>query len=84
MKQTVVTPPGGGKRNRVPTSTAGGPRCASCRADLAWLVDGREGDSTLVHPAGGRVDDRQVGALPDPQLRAWVEGSTGPAAARAR
>jgi thioredoxin 2 len=28
-----------GKRNRVPRSATGRPRCASCHADLPWLVD---------------------------------------------
>lgn len=28
-----------GTKNRVPVVTAGRPRCASCKADLPWLVD---------------------------------------------
>lgn len=33
-----------GKKNRVPLSTNGTPRCASCHADLPWLVDAGEDD----------------------------------------
>ena len=28
-----------GTKNRVPVVTGGRPRCASCKADLPWLVD---------------------------------------------
>lgn len=33
-----------GKRNRLPRSANGRPRCASCHADLPWLVDAGAGD----------------------------------------
>jgi thioredoxin 2 len=35
----VVACPACGTRNRVPDAAHGSPRCASCRADLPWLVD---------------------------------------------
>jgi thioredoxin 2 len=33
-----------GKKNRLPASAPGTPRCASCHADLAWLVEAGEDD----------------------------------------
>jgi thioredoxin 2 len=39
MTGGVVACPSCDKRNRVPLSTGGTPRCASCHADLPWLVD---------------------------------------------
>lgn len=33
-----------GTKNRVPVSASGTPRCASCRADLPWMVDAGEDD----------------------------------------
>ena len=35
----IVECPSCGKRNRVPQSASGRPRCAVCGADLPWLVD---------------------------------------------
>lgn len=32
------------KKNRVPSNATGQPRCASCHADLPWLVDAGEKD----------------------------------------
>jgi len=37
--------PACGRRNRVPTSAAGSPRCAQCHAPLPWLVSA--GDDTF-------------------------------------
>ena len=44
MSTTVLTCPGCNTRNRVPNATSGTPRCASCHANLPWLieVDARE------------------------------------------
>ena len=39
MSSAVVSCPGCGTRNRVPTDTAGRPRCSSCHLDLPWLVE---------------------------------------------
>ena len=39
MAATVVACPSCGTRNRVPEASPGGPRCASCKADLPWLVE---------------------------------------------
>ena len=39
-----VACPSCGKRNRVPVTAAGTPRCASCHADLPWLVEAGEAD----------------------------------------
>ena len=33
-----------GKKNRVPPTAAGLPRCASCHADLPWLINAGESD----------------------------------------
>ena len=41
-----------GKKNRVPPTAKGLPRCASCHADLPWLVDAGEEDF------GAAVDSR--------------------------
>lgn len=35
----VIECPSCGTKNRVPTSSTGRPRCASCHADLPWLVE---------------------------------------------
>jgi len=40
----IVVCPSCGKKNRVPASAAGLPRCASCHTDLPWLVDAAEHD----------------------------------------
>ena len=39
----IVACPACGKRNRLPTSATGLPRCAACHAWLPWLVDADEG-----------------------------------------
>ena len=41
----VVACPGCGTKNRVPEASTGHPRCASCKADLPWLVEA--GDRTF-------------------------------------
>jgi len=33
-----------GTRNRVPATASGTPRCAKCKAPLAWIVEAGEGD----------------------------------------
>src|SRR5262245_20040794 len=40
----VVPCPQCGTRNRVPADASGRPRCASCHADLPWLVETRSAD----------------------------------------
>jgi thioredoxin 2 len=140
----VVACPSCGVRNRVPATAPGVPRCASCHADLPWLVEATEanfdavvdsrlpvlldlwapwcGPCRLVAPAvqqsaeefagrlkvvkvnvdeapgvsarlavqgiptllvlrHGEVVARQVGALPEGQLRSWVRASLDHAAA---
>ena len=42
-----------GKKNRVPGTATGLPRCASCHADLPWLVNA--GESDFVAAARSRV-----------------------------
>jgi thioredoxin 2 len=37
-----------GTKNRVPPAASGTPRCASCKADLPWLVDALEPDFDAV------------------------------------
>ncbi|HVL52400.1 MAG TPA: thioredoxin [Actinomycetota bacterium] len=39
MTSQIVGCPGCGKRNRVPATASGLPRCAGCRADLPWVAD---------------------------------------------
>jgi thioredoxin 2 len=37
-----------GKKNRVPATAKGTPRCAQCKADLPWLVDADDGTFAAV------------------------------------
>jgi thioredoxin 2 len=39
MSDNIVACPGCARRNRVPASSTGVPRCAECHAPLPWLVD---------------------------------------------
>jgi thioredoxin 2 len=59
---TIVACPACATRNRVPTAAAGRPRCASCRADLPWLVAASSADFASV------VEDSPVPVLVD----AWA------------
>ncbi|MHA6512596.1 thioredoxin [Tessaracoccus sp. Z1128] len=45
---SIVTCVSCAARNRVPASAAGLPRCARCKADLPWLVDGSDADFDQV------------------------------------
>lgn len=45
---TLITCPGCGRRNRVPVTAGGRPRCAACHADLPWLVDAGDADFGAV------------------------------------
>jgi len=40
----IVTCPSCGKKNRVPSTAAGTPRCAACHTNLPWIVDAGEAD----------------------------------------
>ncbi|MEZ5380631.1 MAG: thioredoxin [Microthrixaceae bacterium] len=137
MTSTVLTCPDCNTRNRVPDATSGTPRCASCHANLPWLIEadargfsevtassslpvvvdlwapwcgpcrmvapelerlaaeragslrvvkvnvdeapsvsaqlGVQGIPTLLLFAGGSEVGRQVGALPGPALRGWID-----------
>ena len=44
MASNVVSCPSCGAKNRIPTSAAGSPRCAKCRAALPWVVDAGDAD----------------------------------------
>jgi thioredoxin 2 len=44
----VVTCPVCGKRNRVPASASGFPRCGNCRSPLPWLVEADDSDFAEV------------------------------------
>jgi len=44
----IVTCADCGKRNRVPASATGRPRCAHCHHDLPWLADAGDADFTEV------------------------------------
>ena len=44
MATGVVPCPACGTKNRLPGAAKGHPRCASCKADLPWLVDAGDDD----------------------------------------
>jgi len=44
----IVTCPNCGKRNRVPATARGMPRCANCHAALPWLTAAGDGDFDQV------------------------------------
>lgn len=44
----VVACPSCGKKNRVPASSTGVPRCGNCKADFPWLVDATDSDFDAV------------------------------------
>ncbi|MBL8929793.1 MAG: thioredoxin [Kineosporiaceae bacterium] len=44
MASRVTPCPDCGTKNRVPVGSAGRPRCASCHADLPWLVDATDAE----------------------------------------
>ena len=48
MTDSVVACPSCGTKNRVPAVSHGLPRCASCQADLPWLVNAGDGDFDAV------------------------------------
>jgi thioredoxin 2 len=50
----VVSCPSCGTRNRVPVTSSGHPRCASCHTDLPWLVEAGDADFA------GAVDTGQL------------------------
>lgn len=43
MSSKVTACPSCGKKNRVPASAAGTPRCAACKAPLPWVVEAGDG-----------------------------------------
>ena len=45
---SIVTCVSCATRNRVPAAASGRPRCAKCRADLPWLVEGTDADFDAV------------------------------------
>ena len=48
MAANVVPCPSCGTKNRVPAASSGKPTCASCRADLPWVVDATDADYARV------------------------------------
>ncbi|MGC8628485.1 MAG: thioredoxin [Acidimicrobiales bacterium] len=52
---TVITCPSCGKKNRVPSSAQGYPRCGSCKAPLPWLVEASDEDFEVVAARGGQL-----------------------------
>lgn len=48
MANLVATCTACGKKNRLPLIARGHPRCASCKADLPWIVDAGDGDFDAV------------------------------------
>jgi thioredoxin 2 len=55
----IVECPGCGRRNRVPATTTGKPRCAQCQSWLPWIVDAGDDDFHAV------VDQASVPVLVD-------------------
>lgn len=47
-RSAVVACPACGRRNRVPAAGSGRARCASCAADLPWLVEATDADFAEV------------------------------------
>ncbi|MDP9429834.1 MAG: thioredoxin [Actinomycetota bacterium] len=45
---TVVACPSCGRRNRVPATAAGTPRCGQCHTALPWIADAGDQDFTAV------------------------------------
>ena len=139
-ESSIVACPSCGRRNRVPAVATGAPHCASCHADLPWLVEATDVDfddvvkthlpvlvdlwapwcgpcrmvapgvarsagelaghlkvvkvnvdeapgvasrfaaqgiPTLLLLQDGQVAARQVGALPEARLLAWIRSSIG-------
>ncbi|MBK8758280.1 MAG: thioredoxin [Actinomycetales bacterium] len=48
MPSPVIACPSCGTKNRLPQVASGHPRCASCKADLPWLVDAGDSDFDAV------------------------------------
>jgi thioredoxin 2 len=44
----VITCPNCGRRNRVPTSASGTPRCGNCHRPLPWIVDAGDDNFTEI------------------------------------
>ncbi len=44
----IIKCPHCGKKNRVPASASGRPRCAHCKQDLPWIAEANEGDFAEV------------------------------------
>lgn len=44
MSDPIVACPSCGTKNRLPVASDGRPRCASCQADLPWLVNAGDAD----------------------------------------
>jgi thioredoxin 2 len=53
MSNTIVACGGCGRRNRVPATANGVPRCAQCHQPLPWLVDADDG--SFAAATGGTV-----------------------------
>lgn len=47
-RSAIVTCPHCAKRNRVPASAGGTPRCANCHQDLPWIIDAGDDDFAAV------------------------------------
>ena len=45
---SVITCPNCGRKNRVPTSASGTPRCGSCHRPLPWIVDAGDDNFTEI------------------------------------
>ena len=44
----IISCPNCGKKNRVPTSASGYPRCGVCKTTVPWIVDAGDGDFAEV------------------------------------
>lgn len=48
MASDVIACGNCGRKNRVPASASGRPRCAQCKSDLPWIVDAGDADFAEV------------------------------------
>lgn len=55
MANPVIACPSCGTKNRVPVVAHGRPRCASCRADLPWLVEASDANLDAALDTGALV-----------------------------